>query len=256
MSAIQVWAIPVLNDNYIFVIGSENNESVVVIDPAESSPVLKFLDQNNKKLKAVWNTHHHPDHVGGNIELKAATKCEVWGAESDKNRIPGIDHTLEDNQSFNHLGENVLVKEVFGHTIGHIAFFFTKSLLLFSGDTIFAMGCGRLFEGTPKQMLSSLNWIKSLPESTKIYCTHEYTLDNSEFALHVDPQNPQLQERSLEVKEMRKEGQFTIPTLLKHELETNPFLRCSELRKSPALQSTTEDELQTFTQLRKIKDQF
>ena len=244
MSAVnlQVFQIPVLLDNYIYLLQDKNTGKTAVVDPALASPVENFLKEKNYSLDFILNTHHHPDHVGGNRQLKQKTQCEVVGFAEDAHRIPGISRFVKEGEELS-LGP-FLFRVLFlpGHTLGHIAYWFFKEKKLFVGDTLFAMGCGRLFEGTPKQMFKSLNQIKKLPEDTEVFCAHEYTEKNAHFALSVEPQNPALQKRMQKVKEERKQNKATVPFFLSEELQTNPFLRAKTLEE--------------FTLLREKRDVF
>lgn len=248
--------IPVLNDNYIYLIRETESSKTAVVDPAVAGPVLDQLIDRGWQLDYVLNTHHHSDHVGGNLELKRKTGCRIVGAQSDAARIPGIDIQLNEGESFNLGPEEAKIISVSGHTRGHIAYWFHKQDTLFCGDTLFAMGCGRLFEGTPAQMWDSLSKLKQLPGSTRIYCAHEYTQANGRFALTVEPKNQELQLRMHRVNRMRQQNRSTVPSTLDEELATNPFLRVD----SPEIQKTLEIEatnpVDVFTEIRRKKDYF
>ncbi len=234
--------IPVLTDNYIYLLHETITNETAVVDPAISEPVLNRLKKLGLSLNYILNTHHHHDHVGGNLALQAATGCKIVGSEQDKKRIPAIDIALKEGDLFQLGSEKMAVIETDGHTLGHIAFWFQQSKALFCGDTLFAMGCGRLFEGSAMQMWTSLNKLMALPEETQIYCAHEYTENNGRFALTIEPTNADLKFRMQQVKEYRQQGLATVPFLLVEELATNPFLRaksCSE-----------------FAQIRQLKDNF
>ena len=256
----QVFRLPVLSDNYIFLLNDEKKNIAAVGDPAASEPVLTKLQELNAELVAIFNTHHHFDHVGGNQALiDKFPQVTVYGGSSDKGRIPGQKVFLKDGDrvSFSHHTAEVLF--VPGHTRAHIAYYFppedsTETGELFCGDTLFAGGCGRLFEGTPGQMVNSLTKIRTLPDSTRIWCAHEYTLKNLKFAMTVDGNNSELKKRFEEVKAYRSRNQATVPSLLGIEKNTNPFLRWEE----PALQSATnsQDSVETFGRLRGMKDNF
>ena len=241
-SRLQVFQLPALQDNYIYIIRDEDTRKTAVVDPALAEPVNLFLKEKNWKLDFIFSTHHHWDHTGGNLELKKKWQCQVMGFSSDAHRIPGIDQFLQEGAQFA-LG-NSLCRILFlpGHTLGHIAYWFFEEKKLFIGDTLFAMGCGRLFEGSPGQMFASLNQIKFFPPETEIFCAHEYTEKNGRFALSVDPQNQNLKNRMQTVRVSRKNQQATVPFLLSEELKTNPFLRASTLEE--------------FTHLRKKRDFF
>ena len=256
----QVFRLPVLSDNYIFLLYDDKQNIAAVVDPAQAEPVLTKLQKLNAELIAIFNTHHHFDHVGGNQKLiEKFPQLTVYGGSSDKGRIPGQKVFLEDGDrlSFSHRTGEVLF--VPGHTRAHIAYYFppddsTETGELFCGDTLFAGGCGRLFEGTPAQMVNSLSKIRALPDNTRIWCAHEYTLKNIKFAMTVDGENPELQQRFEEVKKYRSRNQATVPSLLGIEKNTNPFLRWEE----PALKSAanSKDSVETFGRLRGMKDNF
>jgi len=239
---LQVFQLPVLQDNYIYILRDTKTHKTAVVDPALSGPVNIFLHKRNWKLDFILNTHHHNDHTGGNFQLKEKWQCRVVGFSEDAYRIPGIDWYLKEGDEFN-FGKSVCrVLFLPGHTLGHIAYWFFEEKKLFIGDTLFAMGCGRLFEGSFQQMFSSLNQIKSFPPEARVFCAHEYTEKNGGFALSVDSQNQNLKDRMQAVRVMRKHNRPTVPFLLSEELKTNPFLRAKTLEE--------------FTHLRKKRDLF
>ena len=231
-----------LKDNYCYLIIDENSNIACVIDPSEGSPIINFCDKNNIKPKYILNTHHHFDHVGGNQEIKNRYGSKILGYEGDKERIPGIDITLKDEQVWKQ--ENFVAKifHIPGHTKGHICFHFFKDKIIFSGDTLFSLGCGRIFEGTYDQMYKSLNKFKKLPLETKIYCGHEYTLQNSKFCIKYDPSNKKLLKKINKIKEDIINKIPTLPTTIKDELECNIFLKANDI--------------ETFSKLRDLKDNF
>jgi len=231
-----------LKDNYSYAIIDESNNTACVVDPSEASPIINFLEKENIELKYILNTHHHFDHIGGNEDLKKKFKSIVVGFKEDCKRIPEIEVLLEDGQTWQ--AENFLAKiiHVPGHTTGHICFHFFKEKLVFTGDTLFSLGCGRIFEGTYEEMFLSLNKIKSLPEETKIYCGHEYTLNNAKFCIKHDPKNQNLQKKIEMIKKQIENSQPTIPSTIKSELNCNIFLRAKDLK--------------TFSKLRDLKDNF
>tara|TARA_Y100000992_G_C21213793_1_gene466820 strand:+ start:149 stop:868 length:720 start_codon:yes stop_codon:yes gene_type:complete len=234
--------IPCLQDNYSYLIIDENNNSACVIDPSEARPIIDFVKNNDIKLKYILNTHHHFDHIGGNKELKKKFGSTILGFKEDSHRIPEIDILLEDNQIWK--AQNFIAKIIHipGHTSGHICFYFFNEKLVFTGDTLFSLGCGKIFEGTYKQMYESLNKIKSLPKETKVYCGHEYTLNNSKFCLKYDSKNLNLKKKVDNINQKIKNGLPTIPSTIKAELDCNIFLRTKDL--------------ESFSKLRDLKDNF
>ncbi|MEA5580863.1 hydroxyacylglutathione hydrolase [Nodularia harveyana UHCC-0300] len=256
----QVIRLPVLSDNYIFLLHDRQQNIAAVIDPAEAQPVLEELRKLKAELVAIFNTHHHGDHVGGNTELmKVFPEVTVYGGAEDKGRIPGQQVFLHEGDRVQFGDRNATVFFIPGHTRAHIAYYFPpitsgEAGELFCGDTLFAGGCGRLFEGTPTQMVSSLGKLRALPDHTRVWCAHEYTLNNLQFALTVDSENTELQRRYEEVKNDRSRQQATIPSLLGVEKLTNPFLRWEQT--SLQLVTKSSDSVQTFARLRGMKDRF
>ena len=238
----KVEIIKCLQDNYSYLIIDKKHNHACVIDPSESEPIINFIESKNIKLKFILNTHHHHDHVGGNNDLKKKYGANVVGFKNDKQRIPSIDILLEDNQIWK--GENFEAKIIHipGHTSGHICFYFIKEKVVFTGDTLFSLGCGRIFEGTYEQMYNSLNKLKKLPADTKIYCGHEYTLKNSLFCSKYDKNNKNLEKKIFEINNKLKKNLPTIPSTIEEELACNIFLRAKNL----------ED----FSKLRDLKDNF
>ncbi len=245
--------IPVLSDNYVYLVHEPDADLTAVVDPAVTAPVLAALEARGWRLTHVLNTHHHPDHVGGNLDLKAATGCTVVGPRADRERIPGIDVALGDGDLFRFGGSTALVFDVPGHTRGHIAYHFAGDRALFCGDTLFALGCGRLFEGTPQQMWHSLERLRRLPGDTLVYCAHEYTQSNGRFALSIEPDNAALRARMQEVDARRAQGLPTVPSLLADECATNPFLRPDSiaLQTAVGLVGAPLDEVLGATRARK-----
>ncbi|UNU23932.1 hydroxyacylglutathione hydrolase [Microcoleus vaginatus] len=256
----QVYRLPVLSDNYIFLLHDPDRHTAAVVDPARSQPVLEQLQALGAELTTIFNTHHHSDHVGGNQELiDRFPQIKVYGGAEDRGRIPGQQVFLQAGDRVSFANRTAEIFFVPGHTKAHIAYYFPptnpgETGELFCGDTLFAGGCGRLFEGTPTQMVASLGQLRNLPDNTRVWCAHEYTLNNLQFALSVDGDNPDLQQRFAEVKEARSRSQPTIPSSIGLEKSTNPFLRWD----FPNLQSAanTRDPVQTFARLRGMKDQF
>ena len=231
-----------LKDNYSYLVIDEKNQSACVIDPSEAKPIINFIEKNKIHLKFILNTHHHYDHVGGNKELKKKYNTKIIGFEEDKNRIPEIDICLKDRDVWKNNNFEFKIFHIPGHTLGHICFNFFKEKLLFTGDTLFSLGCGRIFEGTYEQMFNSIKLLKSFDLKTKIYCGHEYTLKNSDFCLMHDKKNLKLKEKILLIKEKLNKNLPTVPSTLNEELETNIFLKC--------------DSIESFSKLRNLKDNF
>ena len=252
----QIIPIPCLTDNYAYIISDKNSKTVGVIDPSEAGPIISFLNQKNLKLNYILNTHHHFDHIGGNIELKKLYKAKVVGFVGDKHRIPGIDILLKDNEKWNFENSEVKILHIPGHTLGHICFFFEKEKVAFTGDTLFSLGCGRIFEGNHNQMLKSLNRIKKLPMDTKIYCGHEYTYKNAEFCMKYDRNNIDLKKKFEEVKKLRSNNLPTIPSSLGDELKTNIFLRCNQNDLKTKLNMKNQEDSKVFKMVRDLKDNF
>jgi len=253
---LEIIQIPVLNDNYIYIIHDPVSTETAVIDPAVSQPVLDCLKTKGWSLTYILNTHHHYDHVGANLDLKQKTNCQVLASTTDKSRIPGIDKHLKQGDEVK-LGNQIAhVIETPGHTLGHIVYHFSNSNALFCGDTLFSMGCGRLFEGTAEQMWHSLQQIKQLPIETNIYCAHEYTQANGCFALTLEPDNKQLQQRIQQVNQLRAINKATIPSTLEQELATNPFLREKSLELQQSINMTQQTPVDVFTKIRLLKDNF
>lgn len=256
----QIHRLPALSDNYIFLLHDRQQQVAAVVDPADATPVLQCLEQLGVPLVAIFNTHHHGDHVGGNSRLtQQFPQAVVYGGAEDRGRIPGQQVFLRDGDRLSFGDRPAEVLFVPGHTRAHIAYYFPSQTPdqpgdLFCGDTLFAGGCGRLFEGTPGQMVASLSKIRALPDQTRVWCAHEYTLKNLQFALTVDGQNLELQHRLAAVTAARQHGEPTVPSLLAQEKLTNPFLRWDQ----PTLQAAahSQDPVQTFARIRGMKDQF
>ena len=252
----QITPIPCLNDNYAYIINDQKTRTVSVVDPSDSKPIIQYLKKNKLNLNFIFNTHHHFDHIGGNIELKKYFNSKIIGFEKDKKRIPGIDITLKDNQLFKFGSLELKLMHIPGHTIGHVCFYFKKEKVIFTGDTLFSLGCGRIFEGSYEQMYNSLNKIKNLSEDTKIYCGHEYTLRNSQFCKKIDPKNPNLDKKILEIKSNIQKNLPTVPSILKDELNCNVFLRCDDEDIKSSLNKKSSNSIEIFSKLRDLKDNF
>ncbi|XP_072999651.1 hydroxyacylglutathione hydrolase 2, mitochondrial-like [Typha latifolia] len=256
-SSLQIELVPCLQDNYAYLLHDVDTGTVGVVDPSEALPIINALQRKNQNLTYILNTHHHYDHTGGNMELKARYGAKVIGSRKDKDRIPGIDIALDDGETWMFAGHQVLVMETPGHTQGHVSYHFPGCGAVFTGDTLFSLSCGKLFEGNAEQMLTSLRKIMSLPEETKIYCGHEYTLSNSKFALSIEPKNEELQEYAAYVGHLRSKKLPTIPTTVKTEKQCNPFLRTSspEIRQTLRISAAASDT-QALSVIRQAKDKF
>ncbi len=248
--------IPVLNDNYVYLVREPASGAVAVVDPAVSAEVLAEANKLGWRITHILNTHHHGDHVGGNLDIKAATGCTIVGPGTDTARIPGIDVPMNDGDSFMLGQEAAKVFFVPGHTRGHIAYWFKESDALFCGDTMFSIGCGRLFEGTPAQMWNSLSRLRDLPDPTRIYCAHEYTASNVRFAVTVEPNNKALRDYEAEVADKRAQNIPTVPSTLKLERAANPFLRADQPDLQAAIDMVGKSSVEVFAEVRHRKDVF
>lgn len=217
--------VPCLSDNYAYLIRDGASGAVGIVDPSEAAPVLAALEARGWRLTHIFNTHHHFDHTGGNLALKEASGATIVGPKADSHRIPGLDVGVGEGDRVAFGSESAAVLDIPAHTSGHIAFWFAASQAVFTGDTLFAMGCGRLFEGTPADMFAAMRKLEALPGETRVYCGHEYTESNGRFALSVEPDNGDLVRRMGEVLETRARGLPTIPSTIALERATNPFMR-------------------------------
>jgi hydroxyacylglutathione hydrolase len=238
----RVEIIPCLQDNFSYLIIDDSNNTACIVDPSEAAPIINFLKNKSINLKYILNTHHHYDHIGGNKELKKKFGSIVLGFKDDSYRIPEIDILLEDNQIWKAENFTAKIIHIPGHTTGHICFHFFQNKLAFTGDTLFSLGCGKIFEGTYADMFESLKKIKSLPKETRVYCGHEYTLNNSKFCIKFDPENLNLKKKIDAIKKKIEKGLPSIPSTIKDELECNIFLRANDL--------------ESFSKLRDLKDNF
>lgn len=248
--------IPALSDNYVYLFKDPQSDAVGIVDPGEPGPVLAALDRTGWRPTHIFNTHHHADHIGGNGVLKQRFGCTIIGPAADRGRIPELDVVVADEDTYHFGSHEVRVFETPGHTSGHVAFWFPDASALFSGDTLFALGCGRLFEGTPAQMWNSLLKLRELPADTRVYCGHEYTLSNARFAVSIDPGNPALKERAADIAVLRDAGKPTIPTTLGVERATNPFLRADDPALAAELGLAGADPVEVFAEIRRRKDHF
>ncbi len=254
--AIVIEQVACLDDNYGFLLHDTDSGATATIDTPEVEPLNAALNKHGWKLTHILNTHHHFDHAGGNEALKAQWSCEVVGAASDIERIPGIDKQVVEGDEFRLGNTLVRVFEVPGHTSGHIAYHLPEESVVFVGDTLFALGCGRLFEGTPEQMWHSLSKLMALPDDTAVYCAHEYTQANAAFALSVESDNPALVERAEQIAAMRAQNIATVPTTIGLERATNPFVRVDSASLRANLNLVNADAVSVFAETRRRKDHF
>lgn len=253
MSPLSIELIPCLSDNYAYLVRDEAAGLCAVVDPSEAGPVQARLKARGAKLTHILNTHHHPDHTGGNLALKAEFGAEIVGPAKDRERIPGIDVGVDESAPWQFGPHRAGILEIPAHTRAHIAFVFPDSEAAFTGDTLFAMGCGRLFEGTPAMMWAAMQKLMTLPDSTRVYCGHEYTLSNGRFALTLEPGNADLQARMKEVVALRDRSEPTIPSTIGLEKRTNPFMRpgSAEIRQTLGMEAASDVEVLGETRQRK-----
>jgi hydroxyacylglutathione hydrolase len=251
---LEIHQFPCLSDNYGFLLHDPASGETVCIDTPDAEAYLREAEANGWRITQIWNTHWHPDHAGGNAAIKAATGCAITAPGVDAPRIAGVDRTVGNGDTVSLGGWEARVIDVGGHTLGHVAYHLPEAGLAFVGDSLFALGCGRMFEGTPSQFWESLSRLKSLPPETTLYCAHEYTQSNARFALHADPDNVELQLYAHDIDQRRARGEPTVPMPLARELATNPFLRADDedLRNRWGGSSPVE----TFAKLRAAKDAF
>ena len=238
----KIQIIPCLNDNYSYLVIDEKNNIACAIDPSEAKPIIKYLEKENINLKYILNTHHHYDHVGGNQELKKKYNARVIGYRGDKDRIPEIDTLVDDQEIWKQESFEAKIIHIPGHTLGHICFYFFNEEAAFTGDTLFSLGCGKIFEGSYEQMFNSLMKIKALPLKTKIYCGHEYTKQNAKFCITHDKNNENLKNKIKIIDKKLENNLPTIPSTIREELDCNIFLR--------------SNKVETFSKLRDLKDNF
>ena len=235
----EIVQIPVLNDNYVYL--AHDGDETAVIDPAVAEPVLAAAAARGWTITQILNTHWHPDHVGANLAIKAATGCRITGPAGEATKIPGIDRAVGDGDAVQIGAVTGMVIDVPGHTAGHNAYYFAAAQTLFCGDTLFALGCGRLFEGTPAQMSASLAKLMALPDTTAVYCAHEYTQANARFAVTVEPDNAALTDRVIAIDAARAAGQPTVPSTIGLERATNPFVRATSVAEFAARRAAKDE---------------
>lgn len=239
---LEIVAVPAFADNYLWLVHDADSGETAVVDPGDPAPVLAEADRRGWRIDKILNTHWHPDHTGGNLAIKEATGAAIIGPAGENGRVPGLDVALKEGDHISIGAHSAQVWEVPGHTLGHIAYVFDGDRVAFVGDTLFAMGCGRLFEGSPEQMRRSLERLASLPDDFQLYCAHEYTLSNARFAAHAFPENKAIADRLRHVEQERSEARPTVPTTVAEERATNPFLLAGNVEE--------------FARLRAEKDSF
>ena len=253
---LQVHQFPCRTDNYGFLAHDQDSGFTACIDTPEAEAINGALEEKGWRLTHILNTHHHGDHTGGNLALQERWACTIVGADNDAERIPGIEVRLSDGDEYEFGSLKAKVIEVPGHTTGHIAYYFASEGVAFVGDTLFALGCGRLFEGTPAMMWESLQKLMALPDETVVYCAHEYTQANARFALSVEPGNAGLGARSKEIDMLRAQGLPTVPTTIGLERATNPFVRPTSENLQATIGLSGDDLVAVFAETRKRKDAF
>jgi hydroxyacylglutathione hydrolase len=254
--AIEIEQFMCRQDNFGVLLRDRETGETALIDAPEEAPILAAIERTGWQPTSLFITHHHHDHVEANLALKARFKLRIVGPEAEKAKIPGIDDTVEGGSVIPFGGEQIEVISTPGHTAGHVTYHLPKAKVAFAADTLFALGCGRLFESPPPVMFSSLKKLAALPAETVVYCGHEYTLSNARFALTIDPGNAALQQRAKKIEALRAEGKATLPTTIGEELATNPFLRWADpaIRKNLGMENATDVEV--FAEIRKRKDNF
>ena len=256
MATLQIHQIPCLQDNYGYLIHDPDARLTATIDTPDPAAIERALADRGWRLDYILNTHHHADHAGGNLALKQKTGCVIVGSRPDAARIPGIDVLVGEGDSFALGSHRARVIETPGHTVGHICYLFEDDLAAFVGDTLFSLGCGRLFEGTPAQMWASMQKLMALPDATRVYCAHEYTAGNGRFAVTLEPQNVALADRVREVAALRGAGQPTIPSTIGMEKATNPFLRPASPELRATLKLPAASDADVLGETRRRKDHF
>ncbi|MBL6641436.1 MAG: hydroxyacylglutathione hydrolase [PS1 clade bacterium] len=254
MAALEIYQFPCLSDNYGFLVHDSESGETACIDTPETAPILAALEKTGWTLTQIWNTHHHYDHAGNNEEIKRITGCTITGPAGEANKIPAIDRAVDDGDTVMLGAHEAHVLNVGGHTLGHIAFHMEGHA--FVGDSLFALGCGRVFEGTMAQMWESLQKLNALPDGTQIYCAHEYTTSNAAFAVTIDPDNEALSQRVAEISALRAANKPTVPTEIALERATNPFLRATDANVQARLNMSGAPAVDVFAEIRARKDSF
>jgi len=229
MTQLEIVRVPVLSDNYVWLVHEPESRETLVVDPAVAEPVLAVADARGWRITQIWNTHWHGDHIGGNVGIVAATGASVTAPAAELAKIPSVDRPVREGDVVRIGAHEAAVMEVPAHTAGHIAYHFAGDQVVFVGDTLFAMGCGRLFEGTPEQMFGNMARLSALPAETQVFCAHEYTLSNGKYAIRAEPENRDIAARLADVEAARERGEATVPTTIALERATNPFMRASSI---------------------------
>ena len=254
MAALEIYQFPCLSDNYGFLVHDSESGETACIDTPETAPILAALEKTGWTLTQIWNTHHHYDHAGNNEEIKRITRCTITGPAGEADKIPAIDRAVDDGDTVMLGAHEAHVLNVGGHTLGHIAFHMEGHA--FVGDSLFALGCGRVFEGTMAKMWESLQKLNALPDGTQIYCAHEYTTSNAAFAVTIDPDNEALSQRVAEISALRAANKPTVPTEIALERATNPFLRATDANVQARLNMSGAPAVDVFAEIRARKDSF
>lgn len=256
MSDIEIAQFACLSDNYGLLVHDKASGETACIDTPETAPILATLEARGWTLTHIWNTHHHYDHAGNNLEIKERTGCTIIGPAGEADKIPGLDRAVDDGDTVQLGAHQARILNVGGHTLGHIAYHMAEDRVAFVGDSLFALGCGRVFEGTMAQMWASLEKLNALPDGTQIYCAHEYTSANAAFAVTIDPDNEALKARVAHIAALRAEGKPTVPTEISLERATNPFLRATDAAVQAHLGMSGAAPVDVFAEIRARKDNF